>query len=119
MQTSSKKKDFDCNFYNFSLLVPYPNKFVVVCICIINFHGIFTSLPTNIFFVGGAKFFFVSCSKGLGIFQISWGPSLLGGPNFLFGIGGTRPFSSIKPSITNHVDSKTVDGKIICFMCAC
>ena len=29
------------------------------------------------------------------------------------------PFSSIKPSMTNHVNSKTVYGKIICFMCAC
>ena len=31
---------------------------------------------------------------------------------------GARPFSSIKPSMTNCVNSRTVDGKIICLMCA-
>ena len=28
----------------------------------------------------------------MGKFQVSWGPSLLGGPNFLFGRGGAGPF---------------------------
>ena len=48
-----------------------------------------SSAPTNIYFVG-AKIFFVSCILwGLGKFQISWDPSVLGGgPNFLFGTGG-------------------------------
>ena len=32
---------------------------------------------------------------------------------------GDRLFSSIKPSMTNHVISRIVDGKIMCFMCAC
>ena len=52
-KTNKQKKDSDCKFYNFSLLVPYPNKFVVVCICIVVFHSIYSPLPTNIFFVGG------------------------------------------------------------------
>ena len=42
----------DCNFYNFSLLVLYPNKFLVVCICILIFHSAYSPIPTNIFFVG-------------------------------------------------------------------
>ena len=113
-----RNNDSDCNFYDFSLLLPQPNKFVVVCICIVIFHGIHSPLPTNIF-LWGAKYFFVSCSQGLGILQSSWGPSALGGPNFLFQRRGARPFSSIKPSMTNHVNSRTVDGKIICFKCAC
>ena len=52
----------------------------------------------------------------------------MGGPNFLFarglgggggggfgggGGGGGMPFSSIKPSLTNHVNSRIADGKII------
>ena len=53
-KSQGKKNDSDCNFYNFSLLVPYPKKFVVVCICIVIFHGIYSPLPTNnFFFVGG------------------------------------------------------------------
>ena len=39
-QKKKKKSDSDCNFYNFLLLVHYPNKFVVVCICIVcNIYG--------------------------------------------------------------------------------
>ena len=49
----AKKK----KIYNFSLLVPYPIKFVVVCICIVIFHGIYSPLPTYIVFCGGLKFF--------------------------------------------------------------
>ena len=49
-KSQAKKYGSDCNFYNFSRLVPYPNKFVVVCICTIIFH-IFP--PTH-------KYFFVS-----------------------------------------------------------
>ena len=36
-------------------------------------------------------------------FQISCGPSVLGGPNSLFGIGAGS-FPSIKPSVINHVN---------------
>ena len=42
---AKKEKDSDCNFYNFSLLVPYPDKFLVVCICIPIFHGIYSPYP--------------------------------------------------------------------------
>ena len=87
-----KKHDPDCNFYNFSLFVPYPNKFVVVFICIVIFHGIYSPIPTNIFFLWQAKFFFVSCSQGLGIFQISWGLSVLGVPISFLGEGGQAIF---------------------------
>ena len=48
-----QKNDSKCGFYNFSLLLPYPNNFLVVCICTIIFHGIYSPTPTNIFFVEG------------------------------------------------------------------
>ena len=51
-KSQAKKNDSDCNFYNFWLLVPCPNKFVVVCICTVIFHGIYSLQPTDIF-VGG------------------------------------------------------------------
>ena len=111
-----QKTDSDCKFYDFSLLVPYPNNLLVVCVYILIFHGIY-SPPANIFFVG-LKIFFVSCSQGLGKFQISLGPSVLGGTNILFWEVG-RTFSSTKLSMTNHVKLRIVYGKIICFMCVC
>ena len=30
-----------------------------------------------------------------------------------------RPFTSIEPSMMNHLNSTIVEGKIICFMCVC
>ena len=91
-----KKKDFDCNFYHVSLLVPYPNKFLVVCLCILSFHDIH-------------KYLFVYPQ----IFFLYWG-------ELKFFLGErARPFSSIKPSMTNYVNSRIVDGTIICFMCIC
>ena len=63
----------------------------LVCICIFIFHGIYSPLPTNIF-LWGLNFVFVSCRKGLGIFQISWEPSVLGGSNCLFRRGGLGHF---------------------------
>ena len=83
-----QKNDSDCNFYHFSpLLVPYPNNFLVACLCILIFNGVYPP-PTNIVFVGLKKFF-VSCSKRLGKFQTSCGPSVLGGTNIHFGRGGS------------------------------
>lgn len=38
---------------------------------------------------------------------------------FLARGGGVRSISSIEPSKTNHVISRTVEGSIICFMCVC
>ena len=46
-KSQAKKNDSNCNFCNFSLLLPYPNKFLVVCICILIFHGIYP--PNNHF----------------------------------------------------------------------
>ena len=48
---------------------------------------------TQNFFLWALKNF--SYRQELEKFRISWGPSLLGGPNFLFGREGARPFPSI------------------------
>ena len=61
--------------------------------------------PPTIFFSVGLKVFYISCSQGLGA----------GGPVFLFGRRGIRPFSSIKPLLTSHVNSRIVEGKICVF----
>ena len=90
---AKKKKDSHCNFNNFSLLVPQPDNFVVVgCVSVSLFSMVYTPPSPQIFFLWGAKFFFTSCSQGMGIFQISWGLSVLGGPNFLSGRGGLGHF---------------------------
>ena len=56
---------------------------------------VYTPAPpyTQIFFLWALKNF--SYRQELEKFRISWGPSLLGGPNFLFGREGARPFPSI------------------------
>ena len=66
-------------------------------------------LPPTIFFSVGAKNFYVSCSQRL----------VAGGPNFVFGRRGTRPFSSIKPLLTTHVKPRIVDCQNISFMSVC
>ena len=33
--------------------------------------------------------------------------------------GETLPFSTIKPPMTNYINSRIIDGKIICFICVC
>ena len=111
---SQAKKYSDCNFYNSSLLVPYPNKFVVF---VFVFSMVYTPpYPQFCFFV----FFIFSClvARDWEYFRFL-GDLLYWEILISFLERGARPFSSIKPSVTNHVDSKTVDGKIICFMCAC
>ena len=45
------------------------------------------------------------------------GSFCIGGTEFFWGERGTRPFSSIKPSMTNHVNSRMVAGKIMCESC--
>ena len=47
------------------------------------------------------------------------GTFCIGVPNFLFGRGGATPFPSIKPSMSNHGNSRIVDGRIIYFMRVC
>ena len=106
-----QKNDTDCNFYHVSILVPTPYKFLLVCLCILVFHGIYHPPPTT-------KIFLYLVAKGWENFKNSWGPSVLGETNILFG-SEARPFSSIKPSMTNRVNSRIVEGKIICFMCVC
>ena len=116
MNTNLKQKVSLVVISTISHLVPYPNNFLAVCICVLIFHGIYSTPtpPTNISFMGAN--FFLSCSKGLGKFQISWGLLVLGGPNFLF---GRKVFFSLKPSMANHVNLRKVNGKLICFMCVC
>ena len=91
-----RKNYSNCNFHHFSLLVPWPNNFLVVCLCILIFHGI---VNLN---------FFLSCSQGLVKFQMPWD---------VLCWGTLR--TSIKPSMINHVNLRIVEGKIICFMCVC
>ena len=46
LKQKKKENDSDCNFYHFSLLVPYSNNFLVVGLCIVIFHGVYpTTLP--------------------------------------------------------------------------
>ena len=54
----SQARKYMIRIARFSLLVPYPNKFLVLCICILIFHGIYSPfpLPTNIFFEGECFF---------------------------------------------------------------
>ena len=71
-------------------------------------------LPLNhkYFFVGAQNFFHILQPRA-GEISDFLGPCLLRGPNFLFRGGGAGPFSSMKPSVTNHVNSRIVDGKIM------
>ena len=79
-------------------MVPYPNNILIVCIYLLIFHSIYPPthylppqcIPPTIFLWGLKKI--VSCSLGLGKFQISLGPFILGEPNFLFGRGGSAIF---------------------------
>ena len=51
-ESQTKKNDSNCNFYNFwPLLVPYPNNFLVVCLFVLIFHGLYT--PPQIFLLWG------------------------------------------------------------------
>ena len=77
-----QKNDSNCNFYHVSLLIPYPSKFLVVCHCILIFHGICLPIPQP-------QIFFLYCGELI---------SFLG--------GWARPFSSM----TNHVNSLLVEN---------
>ena len=84
-ESQVKKKKKLCNFYNFSLLFPCPDNFVVVCIFIIFFHGIYPPYP-QIFFCGGLIFFLYLVARGWEYFRflgdlLYWGVliSFLGG----------------------------------------
>ena len=77
---SQTKNDSDCIFYSFLPLVTYLNNFLVACIFIPVFHGIYSLPPsTNIFSVGAKKFFLsCACGKFLGDLFIggTWLPFL-------------------------------------------
>ena len=70
-----QKNDSDCYFYNFSILVPYTNKFLVVYI----FHGIYSSPPHYKYFFCEGQFSF-SCLVARG-----WKDSYFLGGSFCFG----------------------------------
>ena len=52
--------------------IPYPDKFLVDCICILIFPCYILPPYPKIFFCGVLNFFFVLCSQRLGRFHISW-----------------------------------------------
>ena len=118
IRISSQKDGSNCNFYNFSLLVPYHNKFLVVGICILIFYGTHYPLPTIFFFFVGAYFFVCLVPRGWEDFKFH-GDLLYWGDLISFLGEAARTFFSMEQSMTNHVNSRIVDGKIICFMCAC
>ena len=110
MNTNLKQKnDFDCNFSN-SHFCSLRNNFLYL------YPYIIPPLHSQIFSVQAKLFDLVARS--------SENLKFLGDSLFcvdlisFFGRGEARLFSSIKPSMTtNHVNSRIVDNKIICFMC--
>ena len=76
------------------------------------FSLVYTPPYPRIFFFCGGLIFFLSYLVARGWKYYRFLVDLL-----LFWEKGAWPFSSIKPSVTNYVNSRTVDGKII--MCAC
>ena len=119
LKQKKKKNDSYCNFCNFSLFIPSPNKFLVVCICILIFHGIYSPIPRTFFLLGvGANFFSLLVARGWEDFKFLG--DLLNWEDLIsFLVEGAMPFSSIKPPMTNHENARIVDGKIIHFICGC
>ena len=60
-ESQPKKNDSDCNFCRFSLLVPYTNNFLVVCLCIPISHGVYSPPPPSI---SGANFLLYLVARG-------------------------------------------------------
>ena len=116
-QDLKQKNDSDCNFYNSSFFVPYHNNLLVVYICILIFHGIYSPLTKKIFCRGRGTFL---CLVATSWEDFKFVGNLLYWEDLISFLGeGTMLCSSIKPPMTNRVNSRRVDGKIICFMCAC
>ena len=90
-KSQAKKNGSDFNFCNFSLLAPYTITNFWQSVFVSLFSMVYTPLYPQMFFLWVATFVCVcvSCSQGLGI---SWGPSVLGGPNFILGRGGLGDF---------------------------
>ena len=79
---------------------------------------VYTSPSTHKYLFVGAKIFLCLVVRSWQNFKFLGG--LLYWVDLIpFGRGEARPVSSIKPSMTNHVNSRIVDDKIICFMCLC
>ena len=57
LKQKQKKNDFNCNFYQFSLLVVWPNN-LLVCLCILIIYGIYANPQRTIIFFAGRKFCF-------------------------------------------------------------
>ena len=88
----------------------------VVFNCILILHGIYSPAPQlQIFFWWGLKIFVISCSQGLGKFQISWGPNF----HFGRGLGAGAAIFFHKPSMTKHVNTRIVGSKIVFFIYVC
>ena len=66
-----------------------------------------------------AKFFSYIVARGWENFKFLGGLLYWGDIIYFLGDGRAKPFLSIKSSMTNHINSRIVDGKIICFMCVC
>ena len=66
---NNNNSDSNCNFYSFSLLVAYPNNYLVVCIFVSLFFMVYTPLHPQIFFCGGWTFFLYLIARGLENFK--------------------------------------------------
>ena len=76
--------------------------------------------PPKYFILWGLKSVLYLIARGWKKFKFLGGLLYCSSCTFLVGGGGgVRPISSIEPLKTNHVNSRTVEGKIICFMCVC
>ena len=102
MQISNQKNASDCNFYNFSLLVPYPNNFLVVCICVLTFHFVYSPSHPQIFFLWGLNLYLIA--RGWENFKL------------LGDLGGGKAIFCHKVINDQSCKLKIVDGKIIYFM---
>ena len=100
---------------------PKTKKIPIVISAISHFRSpfiIITPSYPQIIFLWRAKFFLSVAARAWEYFKFLGG-LLYWGVLISFLEKEATSFSSIMPSMTNHVNSKTVDGKIICFMCAC
>ena len=61
-----QKQDSSCDVFNFSLVFPNPNNFLLVCMGIVNFHDICSPTYLQTFCLRGIKFFLIPFSQGLG-----------------------------------------------------
>ena len=82
------------------------------------FSMVYTPSYPQICFFGGLIFFLCLVARDWEDFKFLEDLLYWERPIFFFGRGMLDHFLPIKQSMTNHVNSRTVDRKIICFMCA-